>query len=188
MLVTQSCPTLCNPMDCIAPGSSVHGIFQARILEWIGTPFSRGSSQTRDWTQVACIALHLPSEPWGKTYFMHSIISISWSLLKLMSIELVMPSNHLIFCHPLLILPSVFPSVRVFSNESVLHIRWPKHWSLSFSNSPSNEYSGLAGLISLLSKGLFEGIKTTVWRHQFFSTQPFLLSRSHICTWLLEKS
>ena len=96
--------------------------------------------------------------------------------------------QNLILYHLLLFLPSIFPSIRVFSNESVLHIRWPKHWSLSFSNSPSNEYSGLAGLISLLSKGLFEGIKTTVWRHQFFSTQPFLLSRSHICTWLLEKS
>ena len=69
--------------------------------------------------------------------------TISWSLLKLMSIESVMPSNHLILCHPLLLLPSVFPSIRVFSNESVLHIRWPKYWSFSFSVSPSNEYSGL---------------------------------------------
>ena len=67
----------------------------------------------------------------------------SWSLLKLMSIELVMPSNHLILCHPLLLLPSVFPSIRVFSNESVLCIRWPQYWSFSFSISPSNEYSGL---------------------------------------------
>ena len=60
-----------------------------------------------------------------------------------MSINLVMPSNHLILCHPLLLLPSIFPSIRVFSNESVLHIRWPKYWSFSFSISPSNEYSGL---------------------------------------------
>ena len=65
------------------------------------------------------------------------------SLLQLMSIELVMPSNHLILCHPLLLLPSIFPSIRVFSNESALHIRWPKYWSFSFSNSPSNEYSGM---------------------------------------------
>ena len=63
--------------------------------------------------------------------------------LKLKSIESVMPSNHLILCHPLLILPSIFPSIRVFSTESVLHIRWPKYWSLSFSIRPSNEYSGL---------------------------------------------
>ena len=80
----------------------------------------------------------------------------SWSLLKLMSIELVKPSKHLILCCPLLLLPSIFPSIRVFSNESVLHIGWPKYWS--FSTSPSNEYSGLIslglrGCISLLSKG-----------------------------------
>ena len=67
----------------------------------------------------------------------------SQSLLKLMSIESVMPSNHLILCRPLLLLPSIFPSLRVFSNDSVLHIRWPKYWSFSFSISPSNEYSGL---------------------------------------------
>ena len=70
-------------------------------------------------------------------------ITNSWSLLKLMSIELVMPSNHLILCRPLLLPPSIFPSIRVFSNESVLCIRWPKYWSFSFSISPSNEYSEL---------------------------------------------
>ena len=70
-------------------------------------------------------------------------ITNSWSLLKLMSTKLVMPFNHLILCHPLLLLPSIFPSIRVFSNESALHIRWPKYWSFSFSISPSNEYSGL---------------------------------------------
>ena len=70
-------------------------------------------------------------------------ITNSQSLLKLMSTESVMPSNHLILCHPLLLLPSIFPSIRVFSNESALHIRWPKYWSFSFSNSPSNEHPGL---------------------------------------------
>ena len=70
-------------------------------------------------------------------------ITNSWSLLKLMSIESVMPSNHLTLCHPLLLLPSIFPSIRVFSSESVLHIRWPNYWSFSFSISPSNKYSGL---------------------------------------------
>ena len=69
--------------------------------------------------------------------------TISWSLLKLMSIESVMPSSHLILCRPLLLLPSIFPSIRVFSNELALHIRWPKYWSFSFSISPSNEYLGL---------------------------------------------
>ena len=70
-------------------------------------------------------------------------ITSSWSLPKLMSIELVMPSNHLILCHPVLLLPSIFPSIRVSSNKSALHMRWPKYWSFSFSISPSNEYSGL---------------------------------------------
>ena len=80
--------------------------------------------------------------PWTAVSQASLSITNSWSLLKLMSIELVMPSNHLILCHPLL-LPSIFPSIRVFSNESVLHLRWPKCWSFSFSISPSNGYSGL---------------------------------------------
>ena len=81
--------------------------------------------------------------PWTAARQASLSISISWSLLKLMSIESVMPSNHLILYRPLLLLPSIFPSIRVFSNESVLHIRWPKYWSFSFSISLSNEYSGL---------------------------------------------
>ena len=81
--------------------------------------------------------------PWTAACQASLSITNSQSLLKLMSIELVMPSNHLILCHPLLLLPSIFPSIRVFSSESVLHIKWPKYWSFSFSISPSNEYSGL---------------------------------------------
>ena len=81
--------------------------------------------------------------PWTAARQASLSITNSQSLLKLMSIESVMPSNHLILCHPLLPLPSVFPSIRVFSKESVLCIRWPKYWSFSFSLSPSNEYSGL---------------------------------------------
>ena len=81
--------------------------------------------------------------PWAAAHRASLSITNSRSLLKLMSIESVMPSNHLILCHPLLLQPSLFPSRRVFSNESVLRIRWPKHWSFSFSISPSNEYSGL---------------------------------------------
>ena len=81
--------------------------------------------------------------PWTAARQAFLSIANSQSSLKLMSIELVMPSNHLILCHPLLLLPSVFPSIRVFSNESVLPIKWPKYWSFSFSISPSNEYSGL---------------------------------------------
>ena len=81
--------------------------------------------------------------PWTAAHQDSLSITNSRSLLKFMSIDLVMPSNHLILCHPLLLLPSIFPSIRVFSSESVLHIRWPKYWSFSFSISPSNEYSGL---------------------------------------------
>ena len=78
--------------------------------------------------------------PWTAAHQAFLSITNFWSLLKLMSIELVMPSNHLILCHPLLLLPSVFPSIRVFSNESVFCIRWPEYWSFSFSISPSNKY------------------------------------------------
>ena len=81
--------------------------------------------------------------PWTAAHQASLSITNCRSLLKLMSIDLVMPSDHLILCHPLLLLPSIFPSIRVFSNEPVLHIRWPKDWSFSFSISPSNEYSGL---------------------------------------------
>ena len=104
-------------------------------------------------------------------------ITNSWSLLKLMSIMSVMPSNQLILCHPLLLLPSVFPRIRVFSNESALRIRWPKYWSFSFSINPSNQHSGLislgwTGWISLQSKGLSRVFSnTTVQKHQFFHTQ-----------------
>ena len=87
--------------------------------------------------------VQLSATPWTAACQASLSITNSWSLLKVMSIESVMPSNHLILCHPLLLLPSVFPSIRVFSNEAVLCIRWPKYWSFSFSISPSNEYSGL---------------------------------------------
>ena len=81
--------------------------------------------------------------PWTAACQASLTFTISQRLLRLMSIESVMPSNHLILCQPLLLLPSIFPSIRVFSNESVLHIGWPKYWSFSFSIGPSNEYSGL---------------------------------------------
>ena len=81
--------------------------------------------------------------PWTAACQAYLSITNSWSLLKLMSIESVMPSNRLVLCHPLLLPPSIFPSIRAFSNESVLRIRWLKYWSFSFSLSPSNDYSGL---------------------------------------------
>ena len=113
------------------------------------------------------------------------------SLPKLMSIESVMPSNHLILCHPLLLPSSVFPSIRVFSNESVLHMRWPKYWNFSFSISPSNQdWSplGCTGWISLQSQELSRVFSnTTVQNHQFFGNQLFYSPNSHIHTWPLEK-
>ena len=87
--------------------------------------------------------VQLFATPWTTAHQASLSITNSWSLLKLMSIESVMPSNHLILCCSLLLLPSIIPSIRVFSNESLLHIRWPKDWSFSFSISPSNEYWGL---------------------------------------------
>ena len=130
--------------------------------------------------------------PW--TVAIRGLLSptISQSLLKFRSIELVMLSNHLILCCPLILLPSVFPSIRVFSNESALQIRWPKYWSFSFSFCPPNECSwfplGLTCLISLQSKGFSTVFcSTTIRKHQFFGVQPFLWSNYHICTWTLEK-
>ena len=87
--------------------------------------------------------VQLFATPWTAAHQASLSITNSQSLLKLMSVELVMPSNHLILCRPLLLLPSIFPSIRVFSNESALHIRWPKYWSFSFNISPSNEHPGL---------------------------------------------
>ena len=176
LLVTQSCLTFCDPMDYILSGSSVHGILQARILEWVVIPFSRGSSRPRDQTQVStagrfftgwasrevqqldiakfpsieivqiwifssnirkCVlpyfvvvqslsCVWLFETPWTAARQVSPSFTTSWSLLKLMSSESVMPTNHLILCHPLLPLPSIFLSIRVFSNESALRIRWPK--------------------------------------------------------------
>ena len=135
--VAQSCPTLCNPMDCRRQASLSITNYQ--------------------------------------------------SLLKLMSIESVMPPNRLILCHPLLLLPSIIPSIRVFSNESVLRIRWPKYQSFSFNISPSNECSGLTSfrmnwLELKQSKGLSRVFpNTTVQKHQFFSTHSafFIVQLSH---------
>ena len=136
-LIAQSCPTICDLMDCSMSGFPGHH---------------------------------------------------QQSLLILLAIESVTPSNNLILCHPLLLLPSIFPSIRVFSNELALCIRWPKYWSFSLSISPSNECSGLISFridwfISLQSKGLSRVFSnTTVQKHQFFSAHLSLWSNSHIHT------
>ena len=99
----------------------------------------------------SCCHVQLFATPWTSARQASLSFTISQSLLKLVSIELMLPSNHLLLCHPLLLLPSIFPRIRVFSNDSALHIRWPKYWSFSFSISPSSEYSGLIILYCLLS-------------------------------------
>ena len=156
MKLKWSCSVISDSLRPRGPGSS-HGIFQARVLEWVAISFSRGSSWPRDWTRVSCIPGRCFTEPPGNLPYnsKRSLLAISsvqllsclwlfatlwtaarqaslsitnaWSLLKLMPITLVMPSNHLIPCHPLLLPPSIFPNIRVSSNESALHIRWPKY-------------------------------------------------------------
>ena len=141
--VAQSCPTLCDPMNCSTSGLPVHH--------------------------------KLPSLP------------------KTMSIELMMPSNHLILCHPLFLLPSIFPGIRVFSNDSPLRIRWPMYWSFSVNISPSNEHPGpISFRMDWLDLLAVQGTLKSLLQHhsqkdQFFSAQSSLWSNSHIHTWLLEK-
>ena len=108
---------------------------------WFSNLYVGASVQFSSVQSLSCVRLFVT--PWTAARQASLSITNSRSLPKLMSIELVMPSNNPILCHPLLLSPSVFSSIRVFSSESVFHIRWPKHWSFSFSISPSNEYSGL---------------------------------------------
>ena len=141
---------LCNPVDCSPPGSTVREMLQVRMLEWVVMPSSSGSSDpetepgsptfpslaggflaaSTTWKSYAVAVVQslcrvwLFATPWTATYQASLSFIISQSLLKLISIELMMPSNHLILCHPLLLLLSIFPNIRVFSNESALRIRW----------------------------------------------------------------
>ena len=141
--VTQLCLTLFDPIDYSTPGFLVLPYLpefaQVRV-RCIGDDIqpSHPLSSVQSLSRVQLFAT-----PWTVAWQAYLSITNSWSLPKLMSIESVMPSNHLVLCRPLLLPPSIFPSIRVFSSESVLCIRWPKYWSFSFSVSPSNEYSGL---------------------------------------------
>ena len=138
-LVAQSCAILCGPMHCSPPGSSVHRISQERMLKWAAAPFSRESYHV---VVQSSSLVWLSETPWIAACRASLSFTVSWSLLKLVSIELVMPSNRL-FCRSLLLVPSIFPNIRVFSNELTLCIRWPKYWSFSSSISPSSlEVSG----------------------------------------------
>ena len=130
-------------------------------------------------------SVQLFATPWTAAHQASLSITNTRRLCKLMSIESVMPFNHLILYCPLLLLPLIFPSIRVLSNKSVLHNRWPKYWSFSFSNSPSNEYSGLISFMidwfDLLAIQGFSRVfcNTTVQNHQFFSAQLSLWSNIH---------
>ena len=134
-----------------------------------------------------CHSIMYLCDPHGLQHARLPSFIISQSLLKLMFIESVMPSSHLALCHPLFLLPSIFPSIRVFSNQSTLYIRWAKYWSLNFSISPCNEYSRLISFMTdwfnlLAVQGLSRVFNNTVQKHQFFSAQPSLWSNSHIHT------
>ena len=154
--VTRSYPALCDPTDCSMPGFSV-------LLQ-----FSLVQSLSR---------VRLFATPWIAARQASLSITNSWSSLKLISIKLMMPFKHLILCHPLLLLPATFPSIRVFSNESVLHIRWPKYWSFSFSTSPSKEYSGLISFrIDWLDLLAVQGTLKSVFQHH--SLKASILRRS----------
>ena len=152
----------------------------------------QSKDKIRCFVVVQLLSCRLSETPWTVAHQSSLSFTTFQSLLRLMCIESVMTSNHLILCCSLLLLPSVLPSIRVFSNKSALHIRW-LYWSFSFTISPSNEYSGLIplGLIYLIclqSKGLSRVFSsTTISKHQVFGVQPSLLSSSHICKWLLEK-
>ena len=138
--------------------------------------------------------VQLFATPWTAACQASLSITDSRSSLKLMSIKSMMPSSYLIFCCPLLFLPPIPPSIRVFSNESTLRMRWPKYWSFSFSISPSKEHPGLNSFrmdwLDLLAvQGTRKSLTNTiVQEHQFFSAQLSLQVNSHIYTWLLEKT
>ena len=179
-----------------------HGFYQ-KVSIYIGMGMARISVETTViiyFTPIVCFVvvkslsrIWFFAIPWTAACQDSLSFTISQSLLKLMFIESVMPSNHLFLCCPLLFLTSIFPSIRVFSDELVLHIRWPQYWSFSFSISPSNEYSWLISFridwFDLLS---VQGTLKSLLQHHslkasFFGAQPSLWSNSHIDTWLLER-
>ena len=126
---------------------------------------------------LSCVRLFVT--PWTAACQASLLITNSWSLLKLMSTVSVMPSNHLILCHPLLLPPSIFPIIRVFSNKSVLHTRWPMDWNFNFSISPSNEYSGLISFRIYWFDLLLQHHNS---KASVLGPQLSLCSSSHICT------
>ena len=150
---------------------SCRGIYAQGVVE-----ISRAVSwQFSSVQSLSCVQLF--ATPWTAAHQASLSITNSWSSLSLIAIESVMPSNHLILCRPLLLPPSIFPSIRVFSNESALRIRWPKYWSLSFSISPSNEYLGLISFrIDWLDLPAVQGILKSSPTPQFKSINSSVLS------------
>ena len=180
-------------MDCSTPTFPVHHqppeLAQTQVY-WVGDATQPSllllspSPPAFSISSVQSLSLiWLLATPWTTARQASLSITNSWSPPKLMSIESVMPSNHLILWHPPVLLPSIFPSIRVFSNESALRNRWPKYWSFSFSISPSNEHSGLIsfriiGWISLQAKWLSRVFSnTTVQKHQFPASGSFIRSQ-----------
>ena len=140
---------------------------------------------------LSCVRLF--ATPWTAVHQASLSITISWSLLKLMSTESVMPSSHLVLCRPLLLLPSVFPSIKIFCSKSALCIRWPKYWCFSFSISPSSEYSGLISFtINWFVLLAVQQTLKSLLQHYSLKVSVLqcsaLLSSSHVYTWLLEKN
>ena len=177
----------CSFLILLPVSQVVQFLFCSGITEMIPLPLCEATySQLfiSSWSIFSSAHSVMADSVTPRTAACHASLSItnSWSLLKLMSIKLVMPSNHLILCCPLLLLPLIFPSIRVFSNEVSLHIRWPKYWSFSFSISPSNEYSGLISFrIDWLDLLTVQGLSrifsnTTVQKHRFFGTWLSLIN------------
>ena len=184
-------------MDCSPPVSSIHGIFQARVLEWGAIAFSVGSHKFLKYITYLLCKIHM--QKWISSITQSSLtlcdpmdcsapgFTVHHQLLEFVQTHVHWvsdASNHLILCCPLLLLPSIFPSIRVFSKESVLHIRWPKCWSFSFSISPSNEYSGLIFLridwFDLLEvQGILKSLlqhhssKASIFQHSAFFVVQF---------------
>ena len=178
-------------VSCSVVSDSVwpHGLWPTRLFCPWDSP---GKSTGVDQSVQLLSRVQLFVTPWTAAWQTSVSITNSQSLIKLMSIESVMPSSHLILCCPLLLLLPIPPSIRVFSNESALCMRWPKYWSFSFrSVLPKNTQDwslGWSGWISLQSKALSRVFSNTVvQKHQFFSAQLSLESTSHIHAWLLEK-
>ena len=159
-------------------GSEIKSQFQIKVP--LQNPLSPQNGQISLSVQFShSVVSWLFVTPWTTVWQSSQYIIVSWNLLKLMCIKSVMPSNHLIHCRPLLLLPSIFPSIRVFSNESVLSIRWPKHWRFSFSITPSNEYSGLISFRINWFDLAFQGTLKSLLQHN--NSKALILWCSAFC-------